>query len=143
MLSPGLCPTAPTAPTALSAPVACTLGRRRCSKQAHSDENDVGCLDGDICACPDGDANVRLGQGRGVVDPVPHHGHFLPFLLELPDLGHLVRRQHLRKDFVDAHLKGEQRSKNKYMTTQPVLAKDRESQETQESSCPPASRSKQ
>lgn len=82
-------------------------GRR---SRAHSDEDDVSCLDGHVRARPNGDAHVGLGQGRGVVHTIAHHGHSLPLVLELLDLGHLMRRQHLRKDFVDANLKGKNSS---------------------------------
>lgn len=98
------------------------------TQQAHSDENNVSCLDGDIGARPDGDAHVGSGQGRGVVNPISHHGNFLPFLLELLDLGHFVRRQHLCKDFLDANLKGKENSGqklNKNITT-PGVGKGRE-----------------
>lgn len=108
-------------PTALATPLP---GRgEEGTQQAHSDENNVSRLDGNICACPDGNAHVGLGQGWGVVNPVSHHGDFLPCLLEFLDLGHLVRRQHLCKDFVDANLKGKENSSqkvNKYMTTPSV-----------------------
>lgn len=74
--------------------------------QAHSYKDHVGCFDGDICPSPNSNAHVSLGQGWGVVHPISHHGDFFPFVLKLLDLGHLVRRQYLSKDFVDANLKG-------------------------------------
>lgn len=74
--------------------------------RAHSDQDHVCCFDGNIRASPDSNAHISLGQGWGVVHPVSHHGDFLPFVLKLLDLGHLVRRQYLGKDFVDANLKG-------------------------------------
>lgn len=98
------------------------------TQQAHPDENNVSCLNGDIGARPDGDAHVGPGQGRGVINPVSHHGNFLPFLLELLDLGHLMRRQHLRKDFVDTDLKVKEKNGqkiNKNMTI-PSVGKGQE-----------------
>ena len=38
-------------------------------------EHDPGRLDGDVGARSDGDADICLGQGRGVVDPVSDHCH--------------------------------------------------------------------
>lgn len=79
---------------------------RPAHSRAHSDQDHVCRFNGNVRAGPDGDAHVSLGQGRGVVHPVSHHGNLLPFVLKLLDLGHLVGRQHLRKDFVDANLEG-------------------------------------
>lgn len=81
------------------------MGTGSCSR-AHPDEDDVGRLDGHVSARADGNAHVSLRQGWGVVHAVAHHGHSLPLVLQLLDFGHLVRRQHLCKDFVDANLKG-------------------------------------
>ena len=44
----------------------------------------IGRVDGHVGARPDGDAQVRPGEGGGVVDAVPDHGD-LPLLLELAD----------------------------------------------------------
>ena len=52
-------------------------------------EDDVGGLDGYVGAGADGDADVGLGQGGGVVDAVADHGDLLATLLELGDLGAL------------------------------------------------------
>lgn len=79
---------------------------RPAHSRAHSDQDHVCCFDGNVRAGPDSDAHISLGQGRGVVHPVSYHGDLLPFVLKFLDLGHLVRRQYLRKDFVDANLKG-------------------------------------
>ncbi len=43
--------------------------------QVAAEEGDVGGLHGHVGARADGDADVGLGQGRGVVDAVADHGH--------------------------------------------------------------------
>ena len=65
-------------------------------------QDHVAGLDRDVRAgCPHGDADVRDGHGRGIVDPVADHGHRAVLLLELPDRLDLVRRQKLRPVLVD------------------------------------------
>ena len=56
---------------------------------------------------PDGEPEVGLGEGWGVVDAVAHHGHHLARLLEAPDLGRLAVGQHVGQHAVDAHLGGD------------------------------------
>ena len=61
-------------------------------------ERDVGRLDGDVGAGPDGDADVRLGQCRCVVDAVADHGHAMPLGLQGLDDRSLVAGEHLGMD---------------------------------------------
>ena len=64
-------------------------------------------LDGDARArCAHGDADISRRQRRGVVDPIPGHGHNLTRLLELADDSQLVLRQQISVDFGDAGLFG-------------------------------------
>ena len=49
-------------------------------------------------------ARLCAGERRRVVDAVAHHGHGAPGLLELADLGLLLRGQHAGDDLVHAHL---------------------------------------
>ncbi len=53
-------------------------------KQAALHEHDVGCVDGHVRAGADGDADIRLGERRGVVDAVAHH-EYLPSALQAAD----------------------------------------------------------
>ena len=63
-------------------------------------QDHVGRFDGHVGARTDGEAHVGLGQGRGIVDAVPHHGHGFAGRLQRfdpqgfvfrPDLGlHLI-----------------------------------------------------
>ena len=73
--------------------------------QAAADERDVGRLDRDVGAGPDREADVGLGQRRGVVDAVADHRHALALELELLDLVGLVLGQHLGEHAVDADLR--------------------------------------
>src|SRR5205807_2761907 len=66
------------------------------------EQGDVGALDGDVGAGADGDAEVGLDEGRGVVDAVAHHGHDPALLLKVADGGHLVGGEHLGEDVADA-----------------------------------------
>ena len=70
--------------------------------QVAADQGDVGCGDGDVGAGADGDAEVGLGQGGCVVDAVAGHRDDVALLLELGDLGGLVRGEHLGEDVGDA-----------------------------------------
>ena len=52
------------------------------SSQGILHQHDVGGVDGDVRARADGDADVRAGQRRGVVDAVADHGHLVALLLQ-------------------------------------------------------------
>ena len=60
-------------------------------------------VDGHVGARADGDADIRPGQGRGIVDAVAHHGH-LSLLLQLADDALLAVREHTGDDLVHAGL---------------------------------------
>src|SRR6266511_4857591 len=72
-------------------------------------EHDVGGFDGHVGAGADGDAEVGLREGGGVVDAVPDHGDPAPGRLQLGDLGGLVAGKDLRDHGVDAQLPGDAR----------------------------------
>ena len=57
-------------------------------------EHHVRRIQRNIRACSDGDADVRPGEGGGVVDTVSHHGH-LPVFLKAADDGFLIPREHI------------------------------------------------
>ena len=67
-------------------------------------QGDVGGLDGDVGAGADGDAEVGLDQGGGVVDAVADHGHHPALLLEAADGGDLVGGEDLGEDVADTDL---------------------------------------
>ena len=69
-------------------------------------DDDVPGLDGHVDARAHGDADVGLGQGRGVVDPVADHGHPQLLPLQLFDPRGLFPGQHPGDDLVDAGLRG-------------------------------------
>ena len=56
------------------------------------DQHHIGGVDGHIRSRADGDAQIRPGEGGGIVDAVAHHGH-LSLGLQLPDDGLLALRQ--------------------------------------------------
>ncbi|CAN4028581.1 NADPH-dependent glutamate synthase, partial [Dysosmobacter welbionis] len=62
--------------------------------QAVGGDGDVGNLPGDGRPIADGDAGVRLGESRGVIDAVPHHEDGMAFLPQSGHILRLVRRQH-------------------------------------------------
>jgi hypothetical protein len=70
--------------------------------QAPADESDVRGLDRDVGARAE--ADVGLGKGGGIVDPVPDHPHPLALQLKLPDLVGLVLGQDFGQDPVDPDL---------------------------------------
>ena len=72
-------------------------------QQAPMHQHHVRRLQGHIRPGPDGNAHVRPGQCRGVVYPVPHHGH-LSKGLKLPDSVLLPLRQNARYDPVHPRL---------------------------------------
>lgn len=73
------------------------------AQQVAAHEDDVRGLDRHVH--PDGhrDSDIGLGQGRGIVQPVAHHGHRLTPLLDPPDLLRLLPRQDLGDHTVDSH----------------------------------------
>jgi hypothetical protein len=60
-----------------------------------SDDHHVGRFHRNVRPRPQRDAHVRLGQGGGIVDAVPHHGHHVAQGLQTFDVVGFVRRQHL------------------------------------------------
>src|SRR5439155_523995 len=68
------------------------------------DQHDPAGLHRDVRAAAEGDPDVRLGEGRGVVDPIPYHRDDLARGLQLLDLLGLLRRQHFRDHAIDARL---------------------------------------
>ena len=82
--------------------------RRRHQPRVAADERDVGRLDGHVRAGADGDADVGLGERRGVVDAVADHRHRRgPRPGAAATRRVLVGRQHLGDDAVrrDADLR--------------------------------------
>ena len=73
----------------------CAAEADRCGNigQTAVHQDNVGAVDGDIRPRADGDADIRSGQGRCIVDAVAHHGH-LSALLETADHALLSVRQH-------------------------------------------------
>ena len=67
-------------------------------------QHHIGGLNGDVCARPNGDAYVSPGQGGGVVDAIPHHGHLVPLLLKGADVGFFLGGQHVGDGLLDAQL---------------------------------------
>src|SRR3989304_4775217 len=67
-------------------------------------EDDVAGLLGDVRAGADRHADVGLGEGGGVVDPIADHRHGLALRLELAHLRRLVLRRNLRQYAIDAEL---------------------------------------
>ena len=71
-------------------------------------QSDVGGLDGDIRPGADGDTNVGLGQGWGVINAVADHGYqSVRNLLQPPHLDQFILGQHLGQHAVYAHLTGD------------------------------------
>ena len=77
--------------------------RRRDVPQAAVHEHHVRRVHRDVRARPDGDADIRAGQGRRVIDTVAHHGDLAVFL-ERADHALLAVRQHARDHGIDARL---------------------------------------
>jgi hypothetical protein len=71
------------------------------------DQRHVGGLDGHVRSRANRDADVGLGERGGVVDPVAHHRHQLPLVLEPADLQGLVLGQDLGQHAGDADLAGD------------------------------------
>ncbi len=63
-------------------------------------------MHGDIGAGSNGDADVRLGKGRRIVDAVPGHGDPMAFCLQSSDLFNLAFRQNFGNHLFDAELFG-------------------------------------
>jgi hypothetical protein len=63
--------------------------------QVAAHERHVAGLDRHVGAGAHGDADIGLGQGRRVVEPVAHHSDHLPFPLQPLHLIPLVLRKHL------------------------------------------------
>jgi len=61
-------------------------------------KDDVAALDGDVRPAPDGDPDVGLGKGRGVVYAVADEPHDLTVFLKPLHLPCLVLGEHLRED---------------------------------------------
>ena len=70
-------------------------------------EGDVGRLDGHVGPGPHGDADVGLGQGRGVVDAVADHRDHVALGLQRRDGVRLARRQDAGDHPVDPDLAGD------------------------------------
>ena len=66
-------------------------------------QHDVGCINSDIRSGADGDADVRTGERRCVVDAVADHGNFA-FFLQLADDGFFSVRQYAGDNLVYACL---------------------------------------
>jgi hypothetical protein len=84
---------------------ACATGDLERFDKAHevvSEQHDICTLLSDIGARPHGDADVRFGERRCVVDTVPHHRHRSLLLHEGLDPGELILRQEFCLDLPDA-----------------------------------------
>ncbi len=71
-----------------------------------SDDDDIARFDGNVRAGADGNADVRLHQGRRIVDPIAYHCHPEALVLQDADLRRLLVGEDLRIDLVDANLRG-------------------------------------
>ena len=69
-------------------------------------QNHIRRVDGDIRTGTDGDADIRPGKGRGIVDAVAHHSH-LAFRSQGADHGLLAVRQYGGDHFVHTRLTGD------------------------------------
>ena len=78
--------------------------RRRDVREAAFHHDDVRRVYGHVGARADGDAHVRAGERRGVVDPVADHGDTVPGGLQGLDVGDLILRQGVGADVGDAGL---------------------------------------
>ena len=77
--------------------------------QVAADEGDVAGFDGDVAAGADGKTDIRLGEGRGIIDAIADHGDLRAFTLELLDCAGFVGRQDLSHDTADADFVGDGR----------------------------------
>jgi hypothetical protein len=57
---------------------------------------------GHVRAGAKGNADIRLGQGRGVIDAIAHHGYNLAGVLQMFDVLGFGLWQHLSQDMLDA-----------------------------------------
>ena len=85
---------------------------KRCPTHAHSGrhvaqpafhKHNIRRINSDIRSCSDGNADIRTGQRRSIVDSVTDHGN-LAFFLELSDHTLLTVREDSGNDLVDACL---------------------------------------
>ena len=76
---------------------------RRHIQKAALHEHHIRRVNGHVRAGADGNARIRPGQGRGIVDSVAYHGD-LALGLQLPDHGLLAVRQHPGDDLVHSGL---------------------------------------
>ena len=65
-------------------------------------DRDVGDRPGDVTRIRQGDRDVRGGEGRGVIDAIPHHDHDMALSAQLSYVEALVLGQHLGMADVDA-----------------------------------------
>ena len=70
-------------------------------------QDDVRRFDGDVRTGPNGDADVRLREGRGIVHAIARHGHYESTSLHLPDLGGFLVRQNLGEVIIQVQLAGD------------------------------------
>ena len=66
----------------------------------------IGDFPGDGGAGVDGDAHIRFGKGRGVVDAVADHDDLPARRFLLPDEAGLILRKHISVELIHAHLPG-------------------------------------
>jgi hypothetical protein len=59
-------------------------------------QHDVGAFDRDVSSGPDGEADVRLGQGRRLVDPITDHPDAEALCLQFLHFVRLLTRQDIR-----------------------------------------------
>ncbi len=85
---------------------AAQLSRSYNSAQVALDQHDSGAFDGDIRSGAHSDANMRRGQGRGVVDPIAGHGHDAALLAEPLDGFTFFLRSNFGFDVIDAQFSG-------------------------------------
>ena len=77
-------------------------GRRYIAKPTLH-QNNIRCINGDICACPNGDPHIGPGQSRSVIDAISHHGH-LAFFLQSADHCLLALRSYPCNDLIHTGL---------------------------------------
>ena len=78
--------------------------RLRHPPDAPAGQHRVGTLNGNVCSRAHRDRKIRFRHGRGVVDPVAHHGDAAALVFQACDLCGLFLRLHLEENILDSAL---------------------------------------